>query len=662
MAFLPVNQADMQARGWEAVDFAYVIGDAYVDHPSFGPAIISRVLEQHGYRVGIIAQPDWHKLENFTVFGRPRLGFLISSGNIDPMVNHYTVAKRRRTTDAYSPGGKMGLRPDRATTVYANCIRQVYKDIPIIAGGIEASLRRLAHYDYWDNRVRASLLHDSGVDLLLYGMGERSIVQLADALQAGIPIKEITYIDGSVYQTASLENVYDYILIDSFEAVRQDKEAYARAFLAQYRNQDPLTGKRIVQPHGDGYVVCNMPQMPLSQQELDDVYALPYERTYHPMYESAGGVPAIQEVKFSLVSNRGCFGGCSFCALTFHQGRRVTCRSHESLLEEAKLLTQDPDFKGYIHDVGGPTANFRATACEKQEKDGVCPGRQCLFPKPCPNLKADHSDYIALLRKLRNLPGVKKVFIRSGLRFDYILADKEHGEQFIHELCAHHVSGQLKVAPEHISPNVLKLMGKPENSVFETFVKKYEAENRRLGKPQYLVPYLISSHPGSTLKDAIALAEYIKRGGHKMEQVQDFYPTPGTLSTCMYYTGLDPRNMKPIYVTTDPHEKAMQRALMQFDNPRNYHLVKEALLRENRLDLIGYGPGCLIAPRTNDYSLRKQLESYQKQQKSAAKEGRSKAAGTKNKRYSSDRSRANEPMTSKRHTAGKQKEYTKKKR
>ncbi len=613
MAFLPISQEDMRNRGWDYVDFAYVIGDAYVDHHSFGPAIISRVLEQHGYRVGIISQPDWHNLKAFSIFGRPRLGFLISSGNIDPMVNHYTVAKRRRKTDAYSPGGEIGLRPDRATIVYANCIRRLYKDIPIVAGGIEASLRRLAHYDYWDNRVRASILHDSGVDLLLYGMGERSVIEVAQALEAGIPIKEITYINGSVYQTASLENVYDYIMIDSFEEVREDKQAYARAFLIQYRNQDPLTAKRIVQPHGDTYVVCNMPQMPLTQQELDDVYELPYERTYHPVYEKMGGVPAIQEVKFSLVSNRGCFGGCNFCALTFHQGRRVTCRSHESLLREAKKMINDPDFKGYIHDVGGPTANFRSPACKKQEKEGVCPGRQCLFPSPCPNMEADHRDYIALLRRLRNLPGVKKVFIRSGLRFDYILADKTYGDAFIHELCKYHISGQLKVAPEHISPNVLQLMGKPENHVFERFVKKYEEENKRLGKKQYLVPYLISSHPGSTLKDAIALAEYIKKGGHKMDQVQDFYPTPGTLSTCMFYTGLDPRTMKPIYVTKDPHEKAMQRALMQFDNPKNYDLVKEALLREKRLDLIGYGSACLIAPRADDYPLRKQVEEYQKQ-------------------------------------------------
>ncbi|MBR6816966.1 MAG: YgiQ family radical SAM protein [Clostridia bacterium] len=615
MAFLPVNRQDMLDRGWDEVDFVYVIGDAYVDHHSFGPAIISRVLEQHGYRIGIIAQPDWHDDQAFTVYGRPRLGFLVSSGNIDPMVNHYTVAKKRRTTDAYSPGGQMGLRPDRATTVYTNCIRRVYKDVPVIAGGIEASLRRLAHYDYWDDRIRASLLSDSGADMLIYGMGERSIVEVADALQAGIPVSQITYINGTVYRTKSLEDVYDYLLIDSFEKVREDKQAYARAFLVQYRNQDPVTGKRIVQQHGDGYIVCNMPQMPLSQEELDAVYGLPYMRTYHPMYEAQGGIPAIQEVKFSLVSNRGCFGGCSFCALTFHQGRRVTCRSHESLIEEAKLLIQDKDFKGYIHDVGGPTANFRATACKKQEKDGVCPGRQCLFPKPCPNMEADHSDYIELLRKLRSLPGVKKVFIRSGLRFDYILADKTHGDQFMHELCQHHISGQLKVAPEHISENVLRLMGKPENSVFEKFVSKYKAENKRLGKPQYLVPYLISSHPGSTLKDAIALAEYIKRGGHKMDQVQDFYPTPGTLSTCMYYTGLDPRNMKPIHVTTDPHEKAMQRALMQFENPRNYQLVKEALLKEKRIDLIGYGPGCLIAPQERDYQLRKLLEEHKKSQK-----------------------------------------------
>lgn len=597
MAFLPVNKKEMAARGWDRVDFVYVIGDAYVDHPSFGHAIISRVLESHGYRVGILSQPDWRNIDAFKEFGRPRLGFLVSSGNIDPMVNHYTAAKKPRSKDVYSPGGKAGMRPNRADIVYTNCIRRAYKNMPVILGGVEASLRRLAHYDYWDDKVRASILYDSGADLLLFGMGERSIVELADAMDAGIPIKNITFIQGSAYYTEDLTPEYDYVQIESFEAVREDKRAYARAFMAQYTNQDPLNAKRIVQAHGKGFVVCNLPALPLEQPELDEVYALPYERTYHPSYEPMGGVPAITEVKFSLTSSRGCFGACNFCALTFHQGRRVTARSHESLVEEAQKITADKEFKGYIHDVGGPTANFRDAACEAQKQRGVCPNRQCLFPKPCPNLKADHADYLELLQKLRAVKGVKKVFVRSGIRFDYILADKKNGDRFLRELCQYHISGQLKVAPEHVSKRVLQALGKPAPEVYRQFVKRYEQINREIGKEQYLVPYMISSHPGSTLADAIELAEYFHEIGHNPEQVQDFYPTPGTLSTCMFYTGLDPRTMQEIYVPRHPHDKAMQRALLQYRKKENYELVYEALVKAGRRDLIGYDKKCLIRPK-----------------------------------------------------------------
>ena len=591
--FLPISREDMKKRGWDEVDFTYVIGDAYVDHSSFGPAIISRVLESHGYKVGIIAQPDWKMADSIDVFGRPRLGFLVSGGNMDPMVNHYTVSKKRRKTDAYTPGGVTGRRPDHATVVYCNLIRQRYKDCPIIIGGIEASLRRLAHYDYWSDSLKRSILLDSQADIISYGMGEHSIVEIADALESGLDVHDITFIDGTVYKTKQIENVYDYIMLPSYDDLKADKLNYAKSFDIQYRNTDPYAGKRLVEPYDKGiYVVQNPAARPLTQMEMDDVYALPYMNNYHPSYEKDGGVPAISEIKFS---NRGCFGGCSFCALTFHQGRIVQARSHESIIDEAVRMTEEPDFKGYIHDVGGPTANFRRPACDKQMEHGACPGKQCLFPEPCKNLVVDHSDYVSLLRKLRALPKVKKVFVRSGVRFDYALADKD--DTFIRELCKYHISGQLRVAPEHVSDNVLKLMGKPGNSVYEKFVNKCEAINRQLGKEQYLVPYLMSSHPGSTLKDAITLAEYIRDIGYMPEQVQDFYPTPSTISTCMYYTGVDPRNMKPVYVARNPHEKAMQRALIQYRNPENYDLVKEALLKEHRQDLIGFDKKCLIPPR-----------------------------------------------------------------
>lgn len=597
--FLPVCRKDMEARGWEQCDFVYVTGDAYVDHPSFGTAIISRLLEARGYRVGIIAQPDWRDRESIRILGKPRLGFLVSAGNMDSMVNHYSVSKKRRRQDLYTPGGVMGKRPDYATIVYSNLIRSVYKDVPVIIGGIEASLRRLAHYDYWSDKLKRSILLDSQADLLSYGMGEHSIAEIADALDAGIDVKMITFVEGTVYRTRSLENVYDYELLPDYEEMKEDKRQYARSFGIQYRNTDPYGGKRLAEPYsGRGYVeyvVQNPPAKPLSQEEMDEVYGLPYMRNYHPSYEASGGVPALQEIRFSLISNRGCFGACSFCALTFHQGRIIQARSHESLEAEARLLTQDPDFKGYIHDVGGPTANFRFPACEKQAKKGACPDRQCLFPKPCRNLNADHGDYIALLRRLRALPGVKKVFIRSGIRFDYLLADKNR--DFLRELCKHHVSGQLKVAPEHVSDTVLRRMGKPENAVYRRFVREYAQMNERLGKDQYLVPYLMSSHPGSTLKEAVELAEYLRDLGYMPEQVQDFYPTPSTLSTCMYYTGVDPRDMTPVYVPKSPHEKAMQRALIQYRDPKNYDLVLEALKKSGRMDLVGYGRNCLIRPK-----------------------------------------------------------------
>ena len=593
--FLPICKEDMEKRGWTQLDFVYVSGDAYVDHPSFGPAIITRILESYGYKVGIIAQPDWKDKNSVTILGEPRLGFLVSAGNMDSMVNHYSVSKKRRRTDAYTPGGVAGHRPDYAAVVYGNLIRQTYKHTPIILGGIEASLRRMAHYDYWSNKLKRSILLDSGADIISYGMGERSIIAIAEALDAGLDVKDITYIDGTVCKVKDLDSVYDYIRLPSYEDLKTDKLEYARSFYTQYCNTDPFSGKRLVEPYNDHlYVVQNPPSKPLTMEEMDQVYSYPYMRTWHPSYDTAGGVPAIQEVKFSLISNRGCFGGCSFCALTFHQGRIIQTRSHESLVEEAKMMTQDKDFKGYIHDVGGPTANFRAPSCQKQLTKGVCPNKQCLFPKPCKNLRTDHGDYIKLLRKLRKIDGVKKVFIRSGIRFDYVLADPD--DTFLRELCEYHVSGQLKVAPEHVSDPVLQKMGKPEYSVYQKFVEKYNQMNKKLRKDQYLVPYLMSSHPGSTLKEAVNLAEHLRDFGYMPEQVQDFYPTPSTLSTCMYYTGVDPRNMQPVYVPKNPHEKAMQRALIQYRDPKNYDLVMEALKKTGRMDLVGYDKRCLIRP------------------------------------------------------------------
>ncbi len=593
--FPPTTRADMQERDWEQCDFVYVSGDAYVDHPSFGTAIIVRLLEAHGYRVGVIAQPDWRDPASVTVLGEPRLAFLVSAGNMDSMVNHYSVSKHRRRTDAYTPGGEAGHRPDHAAVVYGNLIRRTYKETPIILGGIEASLRRLAHYDYWSDKLKRSILLDSGADLISYGMGERSIVEIADSLAAGLPVEQLTYINGTVYRTRSLDEVYDYTLLPSWDELEADRLAYARSFNIQYENMDPIRGGRLVEPYPHGvYVVQNPPARPLTTEEFDQAYDLPYTRTYHPDYEPAGGVPALAEVKMSLISNRGCFGECSFCALTFHQGRIVQARSHESLLAEARKITAEPDFKGYINDVGGPTANFRAPACARQLEHGACLRKRCLWPKVCRSMKVSHADYVALLRELRELPGVKKVFVRSGIRFDYALADPD--DTFIRELCAHHVSGQLKVAPEHVSDAVLSVMGKPSRAVYDRFVAKYREVNREFGKKQYLVPYLMSSHPGSTLKEAVELAEYVRDMGYMPEQVQDFYPTPSTMSTAMYYTGVDPRTMKPVYVPRSPHEKALQRALIQYRKPENYDLVREALERAGRTDLIGYGPKCLIRP------------------------------------------------------------------
>ena len=592
MSFLPVSRKEVKGQ----LDFVYIIGDAYVDHPSFGHAIISRVLESHGYSVGIISQPDFRNSESITEFGEPRLAFLVSGGNMDSMVNHYSVSKKHRKTDAYTPGGEMGKRPDRAVIVYGNLIRQQYKKTPIIIGGIEASLRRLAHYDYWSDKLKRSILLDSGANLISYGMGERSIVEIADALNSGIAVEDITFIDGTVYKAKSLETVYDYELLPDYDALLADKKNYAKSFLIQYENTDPFVGKRLVEPYGNHcYVVQNPAAKPLSQTEMDDIYHLPYMRTWHPMYDKKGGIPALAEVKFSLVSNRGCFGGCSFCALTFHQGRIVQTRSHESILEEGKLMTDDKDFKGYIHDVGGPTANFRSPACAKQMKKGVCPKKQCLFPTTCKNLKADHKDYISLLRKLRSLPKVKKVFVRSGIRFDYLLADSSR--DFLKELCQYHVSGQLKVAPEHVSDKVLNKMGKPSNDVYRKFSAEYKKMNEKLGLKQYLVPYLMSSHPGCDMKEAVKLAEFVRDLGYMPEQVQDFYPTPSTISTCMYYTGVDPRTGERVYVPKDPHEKEMQRALIQYRDPKNYDLIKEALHKAGRTDLIGFDQKCLIKPR-----------------------------------------------------------------
>ena len=589
--FLPVTAEEMKKRGWDAPDFVYVTGDAYVDHPSFGLAIISRILEKAGYRVAMLPQPDWHSCEDFKRFGRPKIGFLVTAGVIDSMVNHYTAAKKPRSEDAYSPGGKAGHRPDRATIVYCNKIREAYGSVPIAIGGVEASLRRFAHYDYWDDRVRNSMLVDSGANVLMFDMGERSILRVAEWMREGKPYEEMR-IPGTCVMASEVPE--GFIEIASASEVAKDKRAYAEAFKVQYDQQDPVRGKPIAQPHGKKIMLQNIPDMPLSERELDAVYALPYAREWHPMYAKDGGVPAIEEVQFSIAAVRGCFGACSFCALTFHQGRIVTSRSKESIVNEGRLLTHLPGFKGYIHDVGGPTANFRKPACDKQLKCGACKERQCLYPTPCKNMKADHREYIDILRELRELPGVKKVFIRSGIRFDYLLADKKSG--FMNELVRHHVSGQLKVAPEHIAPNALKYMGKPSAEVYNDFCHRYKQANEQAGLKQYLVPYFMSSHPGCTLEDAIALAVYMKKTGQHPEQVQDFYPTPGTLSTAMFFTGLDPRDMKPVYVPRDPKDKALQRALMQYFKPYNRALVVQALKKAGREDLIGWEKDCLITP------------------------------------------------------------------
>ncbi|KYH29088.1 YgiQ family radical SAM protein [Clostridium colicanis] len=593
--FLPVSKEDLKARNIDQLDFVIITGDAYVDHPSFGTAIIGRVLEHEGFNVGIIAQPDWHSVDDFKKLGKPKYGFLINSGNMDSLVSNYTVSKKKRHYDVFSPGGKGGHRPDRALIVYCNRAREAYNGVPIIIGGLEASLRRFAHYDYWDDKIRRSILVDCKADLLIYGMGEKTIIQIANLLRYGMDIKNITNVRGTVYISNSLENIEDYIEVPSFEECVNSKKAYADSFKIQYYEQDSINGRTIVQKHGNRYIVQNRPQEALTQSEMDTVYGLAYARNYHPMYEKDGGIPAINEIKFSITSHRGCYGGCSFCALNFHQGRSIQNRSQESIINEAKLLTTLDDFKGYIHDIGGPTANFRHRACDHQKKHGVCKNRQCLFPTPCKNLKVDHSEYLDLLRKVRKLPGIKKVFIRSGIRFDYLIQDKN--DTFLRELCEHHISGQLKVAPEHINDKVLEAMGKPKNDVYEKFQKKYEAMNKKLCKKQFLVPYLISSHPGSDLDAAIELALYIKTMGHNPEQVQDFYPTPGSLSTAMYYTGINPLTGEKIYVPKTPEEKSMQRALLQFSKPENYSLVKKALIKAGREDLIGFGKNCLIPPR-----------------------------------------------------------------
>lgn len=594
--FLPICKKDMTDAGIEQLDFVYVCGDAYVDHPSFGHAVIARVLESFGYTVGFICQPDWNDDKSIDEYGEPRLGFLVSSGNMDSMVNHYTVSKKRRHQDAYSPGGVMGKRPDYAVIVYCNLIRKTYKKTPIIIGGLEASLRRLAHYDYWSNKVRRSILLDSGADIISYGMGEKSIVEIADGLAAGIDVKDLTYIDGTVYKTRNKELIEDAIKLPDFEEIKSDKRKYAESFALQYNNTDPFSGKKMYETYdGALYVVVNTASKPLTTMEMDDVYSLPYMRNYHPSYEKDGGIPAISEIKFSLTSNRGCYGECNFCALTFHQGRIVQVRSHKNIIEEAEKCIEDPDFKGYIHDVGGPTAEFRRPACDKQLKYGACTNKKCLYPKPCKNLVVDHKDYIDLLRKLRKMPKVKKVFVRSGFRFDYVVADKD--KSFLKEICKYHVSGQLRVAPEHISDNVLSKMGKPGVDVYNKFCSEFEKVNKELDMNQFIVPYLMSSHPGSTIKDAIALAEYLRSLKYMPKQVQDFYPTPGTVSTCMFYTGIDPLTMNEVYVERDPHKKALQRALIQYRDPKNYDLVKEALLMEGRDDLIGFDKQCLIPPR-----------------------------------------------------------------
>lgn len=634
MAFLPISREDMKAQGIEQLDFVFVIGDAYVDHPSFGHAIISRVLQSYGYTVGIISQPDWKDDNSVNILGEPRLAFLVMGGNMDSMVNHYYVSKKHRESDAYTPGGVIGKRPDHAVVAYCNLIRHTYRKKPIIIGGIEASLRRMAHYDYWSNSFKRSILLDSQANLISYGMGEKSIVQIAEALDSGMDINDITYISGTVFKTKNIDLAYDPIILPSYEDMKMDKLNYARSFKIQSENTDPFNGKTLVEPYPNGmYVVQNPPQEPLTKQEMDDVYDLPYERTYHPSYEKDGGVPAISEIQFSLISCRGCFGACSFCALTFHQGRIIQTRSHESIIKEAKKITEMPNFKGYIHDVGGPTANFYHPSCKKQLKSGVCKNKQCLWPQPCKNLDTDHSEYLQLLRKLRELPKVKKVFVRSGIRFDYIMADKDKNSTFFKELVKYHISGQLKVAPEHISDKVLSYMGKPENCVYEKFIEKYYKLNESEGKNQFVVPYLMSSHPGSDLNEAIKLAEYLRDIGYNPQQVQDFYPTPSTMSTVMYYTGVDPRTMKEVYTPKNPHEKAMQRALMQYRNPANYELVREALYKAGRTDLIGFDKHCLIKPRQlkKDRAAKKGEQDRRKLQSSKNKTKNNRVRKTENR-------------------------------
>ena len=592
--FLPVNRKDMEHRGWEELDFVLVTGDAYVDHPSFGTALVGRLLEHEGFRVGIIAQPDFTRCESMKTFGRPKYAFLVASGNIDSMVNHYTAAKKPRSSDAYSPGGQKGLRPDRAVDVYCRLVKEAYPDVPVMIGGVEASLRRFAHYDYWEDAVRPSILETSGADLLMYGMSENQLKELSHGFEKGWPLHKMKNIQGTCYWSDTLPKKGDYVILPGYEAVKKDKKKFAEAFAIQNKEQNPFLGKILVQPHGDRYLIQLPPAKPLSQPEMDEIYRLPFQRTYHPRYEKTGGIPALLEVEFSITDHRGCFGGCTFCAINFHQGRIIQNRSKESIVEEAKLMTTLPNFKGYIHDVGGPTGNFRNMSCKKQLKVGACKERQCLFPDICPNLEVDHKDYVDILRTVRKLDKVKKVFIRSGVRFDYIMADPD--PTFFDEMCEYHISGLLKVAPEHVAPNALYYMGKPQRHVYEKFVKRYFAYNKRVGKEQYLVPYLMSSHPGCTLEDAVVLAEYVRDIGYNPEQVQDFIPTPGSMATAMYYSGYDPRTMQPVYVPRDPHEKAMQRALLQYRNPKNYDLVYEALVKANRQDLIGHGPKCLIRP------------------------------------------------------------------
>ena len=636
--FMPVSKQDMIDRGWKQADFIIVSGDAYVDHPSFSHAIIGRLLESKGYKVAILAQPNWRNVNAFKALGRPRLAFLVAPGNIDSMVNHYTASKKKRSSDVYSPGGKSGFRPDRTTIVYTNRIREAYKGVSVIIGGIEPSLRRFAHYDYWDDKVRRSILLDAKADLLVYGMGERQIIDIAEALDSGIDIKDLTYVPGTAFTTSSLESVYDYKMIPGFEEVSNDKVKYAKAFMVQYQEQDSIRGQRLVQDHGDVYVVQNPPASPLNQSELDRTYALPFSRAYHPSYEALGGVPAIEEMKFSITSSRGCFGNCSFCALTFHQGRVVQGRSHASIIQEAAQMTYDQDFKGYIHDVGGPTANFRKAACQKQSKVGTCRDKSCLFPAPCKQLEVDHQDYVSLLRKLRSIPNVKKVFIRSGIRYDYLMADPD--DTAFKEIVEHHISGQLKVAPEHISDKVLDKMGKPKREVYEKFEKKFYEINKALNKEQYLVPYLMSSHPGSDINAAIELAEYLRDIGHQPQQVQDFYPTPGTLSTCMFYTGMDPRTMEKVHIPRTPKEKEMQRALLQYRNPKNHRLVFEALMLAKRQDLIGFDKKCLIRPLLKRPEARKNNETSKNNEPSRNNEPSKRSTSTERKQRKVGRDRA----------------------